>query len=219
MNVIITGFYGEGTTDERFLPSIIQRTVEEIARECPSQLEVYRPVILNTRAETFASAIVEVAHQAVTEGVLILCIHTDADAATDQAILRDKIAPAWAAVEVANLASCPALVAVVPVHMSEAWILADKALLKEELGTDHSDHDLGLSRAPEAYANPKAAIEEAIRRAFEHRSRRHRQQVTIGDLYQPLGQSISLDKLAVLPSYQKFQENIRQAFRQLNYLH
>jgi hypothetical protein len=219
MNIVTIGFYTEGTTDDRFLHSIIKRTFDAVALECATEIEVYEPVILPGIIGTFTETAVALSQKAFTEGLLVLCIHTDADASNDHEAFQHKITPAFTAIQTVQPAGCTILVAIVPVRMSEAWILADKALLKEEIGTNSNDRDLGLDRHPEAYADPKAAIEEAIRRAFEHRSRRQRQQVTIGELYLPLGQKLELDRLATLPSYQKFREGVRQAFRNLNYLH
>lgn len=219
MNIVTIGFYTEGTTDDRFLHSIIKRTFDAVALECIPEIEVYEPVILEATAGTFAATAIALSQKAFAEGLLVICLHTDADAQTDRETFAYKIEPAFAAIQAAQPPGCTILVAIVPVRMSEAWILADKALFKKEIGTINSDQDLGLDRHPEAYADPKAAIEEAIRRAFEHRSRRQRQQVTIGELYLPLGQKIELAKLATLPSYQKFREGVQQAFRALNYLH
>jgi Domain of unknown function (DUF4276) len=219
MNIVTIGFYTEGTTDDRFLHSIIKRTFDSVALECASEIEVYEPEIITGTADTFPSTIVAVARAAGSQGATVLCIHTDADARTGHDVFTHKIIPARTAIEAAQLTNAPVLVAVVPVHMSEAWILADKELLKNEMGTSSSNRDLGLDRAPEAYADPKAAIEEAIRRVFEHRSRRHRQQVSLHELYLPLGQKIALNLLVALPSYQKFRAEVQEAFRQLNYLH
>ena len=219
MNIVTIGFYTEGTTDDRFLHSIIKRTFDSVALECKPEIEVYEPEIITAIADTFPNTIIAVARAASAQGARVLCIHADADAHTDHDVFKHKIVPARIIVEKAQLPNGPVLVVIVPVHMSEAWILADKDLLRAEMGSTNSNQDLGLDRAPEAYADPKSAIEEAIRRAFEHRPRRHRQQVSLRELYLPLGQKIGLDRLAALPSYQKFRVEVQQAFRQLNYLH
>lgn len=219
MNLITIGFYAEGPTDNRFLLSIIRRTFEAVALECESEIEVYEPQPVTAAADTFAATVVAVARVAAAQGALVLCVHADADARDDEHVRTHKVSPALAALQNAALPGSPALVALIPVRMSEAWMLADKTLLKDEIGTSLSDAALGLHRAPEAYADPKAVIEESIRLAHEDRPRRHRQQLTIGEIYLPLGQKIALARLAALPSYQRFRADVRQAFRQLNYLH
>jgi len=113
---------------------------------------------------------------------------------------------------------CKNLVAIVPVQMTEAWMLSDKALLKAEIGTSINNRDLGIDRSPEAYADPKQAIKTAIRRARQGLTRRRRRDLTIAELYSPVGQKISLDALEGLASYQKFKKAVKGAFRKMNYL-
>lgn len=108
---------------------------------------------------------------------------------------------------------------IVPIQETESWMLADKELLKQEIGTNRSDHELGINRFPEIIANPKEVISNAIRIARENITQRRRHHLTIADLYLPLGQSMDLDKLKDLSSYQDFKNNIREAFKKLNLLH
>lgn len=132
---------------------------------------------------------------------------------------ENKIYPAVAMLESSPLSLCKVIVPLVPVRMTEAWMLADKELLKREIGTDKSNQKLGIHRDPEQYADPKEVVINAIRIAREGMTKRRRHELMISDLYLPLGQSINLDALKRLPSYLKFQENVREAFRKLNYLH
>ena len=98
-------------------------------------------------------------------------------------------------------------------------MLADKALLKQEIGTNKSDIELGINRHPETVSDPKEVISNAIRIAREELTQKRRRQLTITELYLPLGQSVDLSKLENLTSYQDFKKNIREAFVQLNLLH
>ena len=102
--------------------------------------------------------------------------------------------------------------------MTEAWMLADKELLKSELGTLKNDEELGINKKPETFADPKKVIEESIQIVRQEVSKRRRYQLKIDDLYQPLGQKINLQKLDTLSSYSKFKEAVRETFRKLNYL-
>lgn len=111
------------------------------------------------------------------------------------------------------------MVAIIPIQETEAWLLADKELLKQEIGTNKTDNELGINRQPEEIANPKEVIETAIRIARADMTRRRRSQLTITDLYLPIGQSVDLEKLELLSSYRDFKNNIREAFIQLNLLH
>ncbi len=214
-NIVTLGLHCEGTTDERFLLSVIKRTFDEVALECASQLEIYDPERIAGKGANFVASVQAATAQAFDQGVKVLCVHTDADAADDRTAFTFKINPAFAAT--VGPAYCEALVAVVPVRMTEAWMLADPELLGQEIGAAEAQLP-SLRQWPESQANPKAVLEEAIRVALADRPRRHRDQLRIGDLYQPIGQKLDLRKLAHLPSYQKFKEAVRATYRQLNYL-
>jgi len=219
-NQIIIGFSTEGSTDVRFLESVIQRSFEDVAFECNGQIEVLPVQYIEKEKSDFAEAVKSYAQEAEEKGITVLCIHTDADDATDTKTFNNKINPAFIAVsEVQGDHLCKNLVAIVPVQMTEAWMLSDKELLKAEIGTSKRDEELGIDRLPEVYNNPKQTIEDAIKIARQGLTRRRRHELTIKELYLPIGQQVSLNALENLPSYQKFKEAVRGAFRKLNYLY
>lgn len=220
MKQLIIGFTTDGPTDIRFLESIIQRTFEDIAFECDGDVMVLPLQYIEREPGSFIEMVQTCAHKAIIDhSIMVLCIHTDAEAANDHRAFEFKITPAFESVQQSEEDICKNLVAVVPVRMTEAWLLADKDLLKAEIGTSKSDNDLKIHRAPETFADPKAAIEEAIRIARADLPARRRHQLPIAELYQPIGQKIQLEKLERLAAYQKFKEAVRQAYRKLNYLH
>ncbi len=217
---VIIGFTTEGITDVRFLESIIQRSFEDVAFECEGQIEILPVQYIEKQRGDFVEAVKIYAQRAEKRGIMVLCVHTDADDATDTNIFNYKIKPAFTAVDNApGEHFCKNLVAIVPVQMTEAWLLSDKELLKAEIGTRKSNEDLGINKSPEIYADPKQTIETAIRIARQDLTKRRRRNLTIAELYSPIGQKISLNTLEKLPSYQKFKEAVRDAFRKLNYLH
>ena len=101
--------------------------------------------------------------------------------------------------------------------MTEAWMLADKELLKEEIGTTMSNTDLGINRSPESIADPKETIKNALDIAQSHLSGR-RSRINIGDLYQPIGQKITMEHLEKLESFNKFKLSVENALKKLKYL-
>jgi hypothetical protein len=216
---VYVGFTAEGSTDVRFLESIIQRTFEDIAAECPFPVEVSAIQYIERIPGNFADMVRTCAIKSVDLGVMIFCVHTDADAEDDQRAFVYKIIPAFESVRQITEDACKNLVAIVPVRMTEAWMLADTELLKAEIGTARSDHDLNIHCVPERVADPKAVIEEAIRLARADFPARRRRQLTLAELYQPIGQKIQLKKLERLAAYQKFKAAVREAYRQLHYLH
>lgn len=216
---IIIAFATEGNTDIRFLESVIKRTFEEVAVECLQDLEIFDPIHIPKVDGSIEEKALDYAGKALENGASILCIHVDADDRTDKKTFDDRISPAFNAIREAKTELCKNLVAIVPVQMTEAWMLADKELLKRQLGTNKNDEELGINKSPEGFSDPKQIIESAIRLARSDLSKRRRSELTIGELYQPIGQQIELNKLDSLPSYQKFKKAIRNTFTELGYLH
>ncbi len=217
---VIIGFTTEGSTDVRFLKSVIQRTFEDVAFECSGQVEVLPVQYIEKQNGNFIEVVKHYAQKAEKLGVMVLCVHADADEPTDAKAFNDKLNPAFDAIKTQQGEdACKNLVATVPVQMTEAWMLSDKDLLKVEIGTTKNDAELGLHRLPELYTNPKEAIESAIRIARQDLTKRRRHKLTIAELYLTIGQKVSLNKLENLHSYQKFKEAVRIAFQELGYLH
>lgn len=217
-NIVTIGFVTEGATDVRFLENIIKRTFEEIAFDCSGEIEVYDPVNLGSAKGPFIEAVVSKAKEAYKKGLMVLCVHADADASTDQNTFTNKIDPAFQRIAGSDEALCRNLAAIVPVRMTEAWMLADKETLKKEIGADVPIRDLGLNRPPERVSDPKSAISDAIRMAYSNTPRR-RPRISIADLYLPLGQKARMEELERLSSYRKFRSAVREVYRSLNYLH
>ncbi len=215
---VTIGFASEGITDVRFLENIIQRTFEDIAFECSGQIEILPLQVLPKKRGSFVDVVKGYAADAEARGLMVLCVHTDSDSPTDENSFRNKINPAFQIVQNSTELECKNLVAIVPVQMTEAWMLADCELLKEEIGTDLQNHDLSLHRQPESYADPKQVIMDAITIARSDVTRRRRHELTISDLYLPMGQKMLLSRLDQLQSFRKFREAIRNSFRKLNYL-
>lgn len=216
---IIIGLITEGPTDIRFLESIVRRTFEEIAFECIQDIDIYVHPLKTPKADSFVDYTKNASNDGVTSyGIMTLAVHTDADRDTYQERMNNKIDPAKNALNELGDDYCKLLTPIIPVRMIEAWMLADKQLLKSEIGTTKSDSDLGINRDPETIADPKHVIEEAIRIATEHLPKR-RQRLSISDLYAIIGDTVSLTELAKLNSYCKFQDVVRDTYRALNYMH
>ncbi len=218
-NIITIAYTTEGATDQRFLESIIRKTFEEVALTCKGEIEVFDPVYIELKKNmNFIENIKNLAITALNIGINVFCIHADSDNISDEHVFKHKIVPAVQAVNTLPVdKACNNLVAIVPVRMSEAWMLADTDLLKEEFNTTKTDSELFININPETIADPKAVIEKALQLAQDHLPQR-RNRIIIGELYQPLGQKIQLNKLEQLSSFKKFKLSVEDAFRKLNYL-
>ena len=223
----------EGPTDRDFLLPIILRTFEEIAAAIPVEVIPQDPEtvrLFSGNGRSFEQSVRQAAAEAERygNGCVVLCVPKDADSATGRqahqtlwAAFAAVTQPAdagpmagFAAVAGTDPPVCHKLVALVPVHEMEAWVMADKPALLAAMQTTLPLPALGLDHAPESYSNPKQALTDALAVARKHGA----PPVTRTDLYQQLGQSLTPAQLAAVPSYRAFREAVRAAFRQLGYL-
>ena len=219
-NFILAGLFTEGTTDVRFLSSVVERTLVDVVFDCAGEFETKLEVItINKSGLKFNQQIIEASRFAFDKfGVVFLFVHTDSDASTDELIFRTKIVPAEENLLLQDDMHCKHIVAIVPIQMTESWMLADKNLLKEEIGIEKTDAELGIHLNPEAITNPKSLIENIIRLSKEDLPKRRRNRgLNISDLYQIIGQKIEISELEKLSSYVKFKNSLIDKLRELSY--
>jgi hypothetical protein len=216
-NILQIGYTVEGSTDQRFLSNIIRKAFEFVVLDCNADVEVYEPEHLPKSGESFISQLEKIAIE--FSYFHVICIHCDSDSPTMDSVLTNKIIPAIEAVKQLENA-CTNLVAIVPVQMTESWLMADFELLKSKIGTTKSNSDLGLPIKTdhiEKIGNPKDVIINAIKIAQEETSKRRRK-VSISSIYSPISQELSIEALLNLPSFNSFLVNVRNALRMLNYM-
>ena len=218
-NIVTVGYVVEGTTDVKFLGQVIRRTFEHVAFDCLGEIEVFEPELMEPIGATYVKQLLNASVSSFEIGLQVLCIHADSDSPSANQVLERKLDPAFTDIQAYGGDNCKNLVAVIPIHMSEAWILADVDILREEIGTTLSATHLALTRSPESYADPKMAIENAVRLARAGLTRRRRGDLTLADLYQILGQRVRLERLERLGSYLAFKGAVVDAYRRLGFLH
>lgn len=110
--------------------------------------------------------------QAAGNMVDMLFVHRDANSAGAQA-RRAEIDEA-----VAAISNAPRSVAVIPVRMTEAWLILDEAAIRKAVGNPNgrAPLDLPTSREAERRADPKRILADALLAASKE-TRRKRQQV------------------------------------------
>lgn len=221
MQQVFIGIITEGTTDERFLEKIVERTFIDIAYDCNNDIEpIVRVLHIDKSDSTFTEWVTKASKQGIIDiGMMVLCVHNDADDITAEDVLNNKFIPTQKFLDSEDdLTTCKNIVPIIPIRMIEAWMLADKSLLKEEIGTNLSDNQLGINRPPQAINDPKSVIKEAIRISRQNMPQRRRKDLQISDLYMPIGQKLSITKLQQLSSYQHFQKEVRKAYQKLHLL-
>jgi len=216
---LFIGIFTEGSTDQKFLQSIVEKSFINIGMECHTDLEVYiHEINIDKTGLKFSDQVLAASKYGIMNfGISVLCLHTDADDKNDIVAFR-KIENALIELLKKDDSFCKILTPIVPVQMIESWMLADKDLFKKEIGTNKTDNELNINRNPESISDPKFVIENAIRKAREELPKRKRKDLTIGELYLPIAQKIDFEKLNTLPSFRKFTEAIRNTYRSLNYL-
>ena len=61
--------------------------------------------------------------------ISLMFVHTDADSSDDDFVFKSKIIPAINYLKIQTESICKNLVAIVPIQMTESWMIADKELL------------------------------------------------------------------------------------------
>ena len=222
MTHLAMALFAEGPTDHQFIRIVTQRTAEYILNQNSRKIvDVLDPHIVERTSGEQAEKILDAAHSVY--GFNLLLLHADADARNRDAAWADRIEPGLHRVLQASSDGeqvCDKLVPVIPVQMTEAWMLADPLVLAETIGYKDPPTRLGLPRRPrqvESFADPKAKLKEAVGIAQNDRPRRRRRDWNIKDLYQQLAGTVELDRLAQVPSYQQFQEELTQALHELHF--
>lgn len=206
MNTVCSAFWGEGISDERFFPILIQRLLEALFRQCgKGEWDIMEPIVLKSASGGFVEQVLDVARQ--SQGLHILFIHTDADArSAGEKVMPHKIAPALEAIrQLPEGERCNVIIPVIPVTKSENWKLADSDALREVLGTNLDDQVLGLNigaKQLEARANSKALLDQVIEAVQLQRGAR-RYRIRPADLDASLAKSIRLGKLYQYDSFKR----------------
>jgi hypothetical protein len=138
----------------------------------------------------------------------LLFVHRDAEGASP------KKRHAEVATAVGLLERPIRYVAVIPVRMTEAWLLADERALRAAADNPRGSTDLGLppARSLERLADPKAILEQALRTASEARGRHlSRFRRDINRRVQRVAELADPRLLRALPSFCKLEADVQGA--------
>jgi hypothetical protein len=142
----------------------------------------------------------------------LLFVHRDAEKATPE----ERLAEITSAAPSAG----PPIVPIVPVHMSEAWLLIDVAAIRRASGNPNGTVPLALPplRGLEGASDPKQLLTELLIRASEKSGRAlakfrdkgelSARRTRVADLVQDFG------VLSALPAFRAFAERTAVAIRQ-----
>lgn len=217
MRQLMIGLIAEGTTDLRFLKNVIYKSIVELSLQCINQVEIFDIMEISAEGDSFVSKMIDASKRAASDGISILCIHTDSDSRSIDAVIQNKFVPLLDELQkISGNDCCKNIIPTIPIQMIESWMLADKELLKQLINaTKLSDTALGIDKKPETYSDPKSTIENAIRIAMAGQTKRRRNDIRISDLYETLGNRLNLESLRTIPSFVSFEENVIKSFKQM----
>lgn len=218
MMQLFIGLIAEGSTDVRFLKNVVEKSIQEVAWQCNNQVEIFPITEIAAEGDRFVDKMLAASKCACQNyGISILCIHADSDNRTIDAVFQNKFEPLFSVLRSLDEEEyCKHIIPTIPIQMIESWMLADKDLLRRLINArDMSNAELGIERAPESYADPKTAIENAIRIAMAKQPKKRRTQIGIADLYEILGNRLSLEKLRSIPSFVRFEENVDEVLKDM----
>ena len=220
MKQLVLALYAEGRTDERFLPVIIQRAADQILRQHALDLvDILEPLSLkaDSAVSSHEERILSVAKQAA--GFHALIVHADADAPTADNALQDRFEPGRRLVQESENDVCRDLLPIIPIRMTEAWMMADVEVFREVVGTDLTADQLGFparSHQVEAVRDPKHKLAIALNQIFVRR--RRRKKVHLGQYYEPLARRIRLNRLENVPAFRWFINDLTNVLEGLHFI-
>src|SRR5262249_20659716 len=138
-------------------------------------------------------------------------VHTDGNGDPDRAN-AERVLPAAEQLRDAFSWSEERVVAVVPVRESEAWLLVDGEALRAVFETELSDAGLGLpvhAREVEHITEPKQALNDVARAARRKRP---------PELFRLCGQGVRLERLRLLPAFQRLEADLVATLRELRFV-
>lgn len=215
MNTLSFAYWGEGVSDERFLPRLIERVLHELLFQCAeSQWEVFFVTIAPSPNEVhFIDQVFDLAEQA--EGFGFLFVHTDADAKNEnEKVWPNKWEPFFEKAKKENADILP-VIPVIPVTKIENWKLADFDALIKVIGVEMTKEDASLNmptQTLEGRANSKEILEGIIKLAKD----RDWAAPNLNEIDEGLSEHVLIDKLNFMPSFQIFVKRLKKVLSEKN---
>ncbi|QDH78990.1 DUF4276 family protein [Echinicola soli] len=129
-DTIFIGLFTEGTTDLRFLKNVVKKAFVDIGfMECSSEMEFdIKEVRIDKSGLDFNTQVLNASRYGVDNyGISILCVHSDADS-PNKILANQKVSRALENLKNSQEECCEIITPIIPVRMTEAWMIADKDL-------------------------------------------------------------------------------------------
>lgn len=209
MRYLVSTLVAEGVTDHRFLRPLIRNVLAELVTTSPESVDI--GIFIDVRAQNRSLEEIRDALARDIDKLHLVFLHADGGGQPDRA-RRDRVTPIVDSFRERVDAGQLGCVAIVPVHETEAWALADETALREVLVTRRSADELGIPpiTAIEGLDGPKVVLDRICLNARGGR-RRHRPDRP----YDQLGDRVTLDRLRRLAAFRAFEEELAAALRRL----
>jgi len=214
----------EGTTDYRFLGPLLLRAAEEICSTARRSIQVSETLteLRTNKREPTEQLRVESAVQSQTSPDFVIFIHADGSGDWRQAY-NNHVGPVASTLVDKLGFRREQIVGVVPVREMEAWALVCGDTIRKVFNTDLKDGQLGLSASSPAgvenITDPKKELNNAYNQVLGRRVvRRSSRRETAASFLAELGREVPIKKLRLVPSFQRFEDDLRKALVALGYL-
>lgn len=192
MRPLRSALIAEGASDAAFLAPVLQAQLECIGWEAEFEARLIRRATVTSVMS--ADRVIAEAEELLEISDLLFVHHDDRESAKIDR-LRERLKTAGR------------VVGVVPVRETEAWVLAAACASDQGVAMlDAAPPERGY-RWVEKLADPKAEL-----------GRRYRGSVAVEDLFTLIAERADLDRLAEVPAYQSFLQDLTTALKELNFL-
>lgn len=213
MSILYFAFWGEGRNEYDFLSPLIERVLTDLIPHVDVQA-----IAIDDVPNTVAGdrdRLLWIAQQ--YDGFPVAIYHMDADTRTTESTLANRFQPAHDALQRTDDDVGIAIVPVIPVHNTNAWMLVDFDAFRQAVGTHKTAAELGFPDSPhqvEALPDARPIFRQAVQQARGGRKRK----VSFQGLYKRLANAIDLQRLRQVPAYQEFEGRLRETLITLHYL-
>lgn len=201
MNVVVTGLVADGTSDRALIPLLRLLLKEHL------QIPFEEPQFIDVERHNLAG---KIKHATEKYSLDVLFVHRDAE----NEEWEKRVAEIQGSTPIANQTP---IVSVIPIKMTEAWLLTDVQAIRSAVGNPNSNVELPLPnhKKIEQSAAKKILLESLViaceaganrRRRFKPEQYRQRVAELVSDL----------DSLRKLPSFQRLEDDLIPHLEKLN---
>lgn len=226
--LLLLAIYCEGPTDFRFLNRLVPRLCKNLLNQHNVQDWIVNENVFwvnenldsldkNKRKEKLKQSQSLLKAAEAADLYHILFVHCDSDTRSYDETVEQSFKPGYSLVLARASGVCKQLVPIIAVREIEAWLLADAEAFYSEVSEHGEFNTQNLPLPPiqilEKRADPKNVIIGLLKNVIS--KKRKNPHKDISQLYAPLGDKASLEKLERLSAFQKFKQELEKSLMEL----